>query len=248
MKLLLATLAFVAAIGCVTPVRAQNGAAGLYVGGGGGLSRIGGTGEWGGDDFSASNLFPTEEGEPPGLAWTDHLLLGITPSFGYEFNGGWALQVGVDLNIPKTSQQTFTEYGSSGTYEDSATATWTQRGLEVLGVFHPGRDRRHFFYAGLTWIRIDVEFSSYQGYEFYDYVGNQISDGAQAVLSDVISATGLVFGGGIDFPSSDGQHVVFLSAEYTAARTQGSLFDVEGFDVDVGGFAVMVGVRWFPFR
>ena len=220
---------------------------GLFIGGGAHIQWIKGTGTWAQYDFEIDNPLSVEDGEPVGLAWTDKVLLGIKPMVGYRFNRTLELQVVYGLNITKSSQQSETQYDGITSYEQGFSLAWQQRSVEVLGVFFPDPEQGYFFYGGLDLTSIKADFTLYEGVAYEDYFGNPISEVAAQKESDSISATGIIFGVGMEF-NSDNNLAVFTSAQYSTAKTDDTFFGTEDFKVGVGGITFLIGVKWFPFN
>jgi hypothetical protein len=234
---------------CCLPAAAEDAPrTGLYLGAGGGLHWIDGTGTWGADPFRAAETVPTEEGETIGLAWSDNFLIGVTPLVGIRLSSLLALEIGCDLNVPKTSTQYYSAYYTSSYYEDRMNVEWKQRSLKVQGVLYPTPNRRLRLSAGLLRTSLVMDVTLFESYQTENYFGDPVATESSEDSSDKISTTGLVFGAGYDFPLANDQSVLFLSAEYTSCMTDGGLLDTDDFLVDVGGFAFTAGIRWFPFH
>ena len=129
----------------------------------------------------------------------------------------------------------------------SSVSAWQQRSLEILGVFFPDPEQGYFIYGGLDLTNIKAEFTLYEGVEYEDYLGNPISEIAAQKEFDSLSTTGFIVGAGMEFPS-DNNLAVFISAQYSTAKTDDAFFGTEDFKVGVGGIAFMIGVKWFPFN
>jgi opacity protein-like surface antigen len=239
-------IVFLIAIGGAATAGAGGPDSGFFIGGGGYVQFIKGTGTWADYDFEIDTPLSEEEGTPIGFAWTDKLLLGIKPMLGYRLNRQLELQVGYGLNITKSSQQSDTQYDTYTTYEQGFSLAWQQRSLEIIGVFYPDSDMGYFFYAGFDMTRVKADFTFYEGIEFDDFNGNPVSEVTSTDESDSISATGIIFGGGIEF-ASDNNRAVFVSVQYSTAKTDDIFFGTEDYKVGVGGLAFMLGVKWFPF-
>ncbi len=247
MKSLGFLIVFLIAIGGVTGAWAGGPESGFFIGGGGFIQWIKGTGTWGEYDFQIDTPLSVEEGAPVGFAWNDKVLLGFKPMVGYRLNRQMELQVGYGLNITKSSQQSDIQYDTYYTYEQGFSLSWQQRSLEIIGVYYPDRDMGYFFYAGFDMTSLKAEFTFFEGVEYEDFNGNLVSEVTSTKESDSIGATGFIFGGGIEFPS-DSNWAVFASAQYSTAKTDDIFFGTEDFKVGVGGLSFMIGVKWFPFN
>ncbi len=246
MKSLGILIVFLTTIGGAATAWAGGPESGFFLGGGGFIQFIKGSGTWADYDFEIDTPLSVEEGAPLGFAWTDKVLLGLKPMVGYRLNRQLELQVGYGLNITKSSQQSDTSYDSNSTYEQGFSLSWQQRSLEIVGVFYPDRDMGYFFYAGFDMTRIKADFTFYEGVGYDDFNGNPVSEVMSTNESDIIDATGIIFGGGIEFPS-DGKTAAFASIQYSTAKTDDIFFGTEDFKVGVGGLTILLGVKWFPF-
>jgi hypothetical protein len=247
LKSMVLIVAFLAGLGCLA-ARAEGPASGIYVGGAVGIQWVNGTGTWAEYDFEIDSPLSVEEGGSVGLAWTDKILLGLKPLVGYRINHTLALQVGYGLNIPKSSQQTTTESDGFISYEKGLSVEWKQRSLEFLGIIHPDSDLGYFFFAGLDMTRIETKIILYEGLEYEDFYGNLVAQGQAQEEADKISATGVIFGGGMEFPSDDNKRAAYISVQYSTAKTNDTFFGTEDFKVNVGGISFMVGVKWYLFN
>lgn len=223
-------------------------ASGFFVGGGVQLQQVNGTGTWGPYDFAMDYPLPTEGSQAIGMAWSDNILLGLKPMLGYRLGQRISVQVGYTANASKTSQQTWSEATSSAYYEQGMIVEWQQRSLELVGLFHPQGDHGFYLFGGWDLTRIDADISIYEGAEWEDGFGDSNTAFESETVADDITASGLILGGGYTFPSGDGSRAAFVSVQYSTARTKGRFFETNDFNVDMGGVALMVGLRWFPFR
>lgn len=221
---------------------------GFYLGGGPSFTWVTGTGTWDVYEFEIDRPLATEDGGALGLAWTDRILLGLKPVVGYRFNPGLALQVGYGLNITKSSQQSYGELTGTSYYEQGMNVEWRQRELEILGVFQSGGNLELALFGGLDLISVTTDILLYEGVEYQDYIGDLISLVDYQNNTDKVSAAGFIVGAGVEIPSENEEAEVFLSAQYSWAKTDEAFFGTESFKVDVGGVSFMAGVRWFPFQ
>lgn len=230
----------------LVPVAVSAGS-GFYLGGSGAMHWIEANGTWGENEFRATELFEEEDDGVDGLAWVDHFVIGVQPVLGYRFDERFALQVGADLYLPKSSLQTYSE-GDYVTYlEQSIQVDWKQRSLEITALVRPVPEGRFYVYGGWVLSSIDLDIAAYDVVTYSDPAGNEATSGELEAIDDTVGASGPVLGAGFEFPSQDGRSVAYLAAEYGSVRTHGNLFGLPDWDVNAGGFSVMAGVRWFPF-
>ena len=228
-----------------TAVWAGGPESGFFIGGGGHLQLLPGTGTWGEYDFQIDNPLSIEGGDAVGFNWSDKMLLGIKPMVGFKISPQIALQVGYSLNITKSSQQSARDYDLTTSFEQGYSLAWKQRSLEVIGVFYPSEDQNYYFFGGMDLTRIHADFTLYEGVEYQDNLGNLITEVGSEKVSDKITATGVILGAGIEFPSENNKTTTFISAQYSTAKTEGAFFGTEDFKVGVGGISFVVGVKWF---
>lgn len=220
---------------------------GLYLGGGPNVTLVNGSGTWDVYDFEITSQLATEGGGAVGLAWNDRIILGLKPVVGYRISPSLALQVGYGLNITKSSQQSYGESSGTVYYEQGMKVDWRQRDLEILGVFRSGENLKLSFFGGLDLVSITTDILLYEGTEYQDSIGDLISVVDSQDHADKLSISGFIVGAGVEIPSDNERTEVFVSAQYSSARTDETFFGTENFKVDVGGVSFMAGVRWFPF-
>lgn len=221
---------------------------GLYFGGSANLQYVPGTGTWAGAEFQIDEPLSDGVGQPVGLAWNEHLLLGLKPLAGWKLNSRWGLQVGLGLNIPKSSSQTYSESSGTVYYDQGLTVEWKQRNLEILGVYYPDSDLGYYLFGGLDLVHIRTDVHLFEGIQYEDYVGQVVYDGLYQEESDDISATGIIFGGGVEIISDNNRRAVYFSAQYSTAKTDDTFFSSPDFQVAVGGMSFQVGLKLFPFQ
>jgi len=220
---------------------------GLYFGGGPIATWVNGKGTWDVYEFKMDRPLATDGGGPVGLAWTDRVLLGLKPVVGYRFNPSLALQVGYGLNITKSSQQSYGESSGTSYYEQGMKVEWQQRDLEILGVFQSGENLKLALFGGVDLIHVTTDILLYEGVEYQDTIGDLLSSVESQNHTDKLSTAGFIVGAGVEIPSDNEKTEIFVSAQYSSAKTDETFFGTEGFKVDVGGVSFMAGVRWFPF-
>ena len=220
----------------------------LYLGGAVQLQRVDGTGTWGPYGFDAALPLPTEDATSFGFAWTDRILLGLKPTLGWAANDRFALQVDYGLNIPKQSSQTYVEADLYTYYEQGIVVEWAQRNLELVGLWRPDPEGRTYLFAGWDLTRIAADITLYEGAEWGDVTGDTATAFESDQVDDTITAHGLIVGAGLAFRSEDERREVTVALQYSTARTGDDFFATEDFDVAVGGFTLMIGLRWYPFR
>lgn len=247
LKVLVFWVAIIALAGTPAVAWADSPESGFYLGGGGNLLWVAGTGTWSDYDFDVKQPLATEEGSTIGFAWTDKMLLGIKPLVGYKFNELVCLQVGYGMSIPKSSQQKISESNGLVYYEQGLNVEWEQRNLEVLGLFYPNTDLGYYFFGGFDMTWVDTKITLFENAEFPDANGNPIYDGATQIENDDIVSTGFILGVGLEFSSENRNTVVYVSGQYSRSVTNDTFFGTEDFKVDVGGLSFMVGIKWYPF-
>lgn len=226
--------------------RADRPDSGFFLGGAARVSYMEGTGTWNGVNFAIDAPL-SDEGNALGFAWDEKLLLGASPSFGYYLNESLSLQCTIGWNFPKSSSQTFTETNGGIIYQQGFTSEWTQRSAELVMAFHSTSDLAYFLYGGASLVRVDHKITLFEGSEFTDPFGNTIFQGESSIYEDDFSTLGFLFGVGFEFPTQGNNRVIFVSAQYEASRNNGPFHGTEDFNVDVGGFTMMLGIKWFPF-
>ena len=97
-------------------------------------------------------------------------------------------------------------------------------------------------------VNIDADATLYESAGVGDVFGNEIFNGDFQVVSDSIKAQGLVFGAGVEIPTHKDNSEAFLAAQYSLAKTSDTFFGSEDFNVNVGGFTLMFGLKWYPFQ
>ena len=226
--------------------QAESPDSGFYIGGGGFLTWVDGTGTWSGTDFSIDQPLDNTA-ETLGFNWTDRLILGIKPLVGWRISPGFALQAGYALNIAKSSNQSVADTDLGSTYEAGFTSEWGQRNLEIFAVIHPNPDLGYFLFGGVEMVSVDMSITFYEGITYVDNMGNTISDYEYEKFEDDTSGLGAVIGAGWEF-SSNRTTSAFVTAQYSFAKTSDSFFDTDDFDVKVGGLSFLLGVKWHPFN
>ncbi len=247
MKILVLWVAILAGAGLASNAQAESEQTGFFLGGAGGFQWFSGSGTWNGFDFEIDQPLSGEDGSPIGLSWDNRALLGIKPMAGYRFNRSFAVQVGYNLNIPKSSQQTYSETDGIVTYEQGMTVEWTQRNVEVLGIYYPDAELGYYFFGGLDLARAETKITLFENADYIDNVGDSISAGDFEVLSDHITATGFILGAGVEFASDSNKRVAFASVQYSRSMTDGAFFGTDDFKVDMGGISLVAGIKWYPF-
>ena len=240
-------LLWLAILFVAAPALGQDSRSPFYAGAGGGVQFIEGTGTWAGQDFAVDGTLASEVDAPVGFAWTDKAVVGVKPFVGYRISPLLALQIGYALNVSKSSTEAYALTDGIVTYEQGYTAEWTQRGWEFLAVLHPDEDLGYYLFAGWESVRVQMDVLLF---ETAGATGSDgISDSAAISQSeaDRIGAQGAVFGAGFDFAPDNDRATFFLNGRYSTARTDGELFGTPDFKVKVGGFAIMAGVKWYPF-
>lgn len=239
------TLLLLAAL-TTTVAQAESPDSGFYIGGGGFLTWVDGTGTWAGTDFSIDQPLD-DTAETVGFSWTDKLMLGIKPLIGWRITSGFALQAGYALNISKSSNQSVADTDLGSTYEAGFTSEWDQRNLELFAVLHPNPDLGYFFFGGVEMVNVDMSITFYEGISYVDNMGNPVSDYEYEKFEDDISGIGAVIGAGWEF-SSNRTTSAFVTAQYSFAKTNDAFFETEDFKVNVGGLSFLLGVKWHPFN
>jgi hypothetical protein len=220
---------------------------GFFVGGGGLIQMVPGSGSWNDVSFKVREPLSTGEDGAVGFFWADNFLLGVRPLIGYRISDSLAFQATYSLSIPKTSIQSYSESNNTTYYSQSLTVDWSQGTTELLAVYSPDADLDYFVYGGLDLTRVSVDVTLTESAGAGDQFGNEFFNGDFQVISDDIDALGLVVGAGILVPSFGRHTEGFLSLQYSTAKTGDTLFGTQNFNVTVGGFALQAGVRWFPF-
>lgn len=246
MKIFVILMACMLCLVVVGTASAEGPDSGFFFGGGANIQWISGSGTWGDYNFDISSPLSTE-GDAVGLAWTDQMLLGVKPVIGYKFNTSFALQFGYGINITKPSRQSNIETNGVVTYEQGLAVEWTQRNFEALGVFYPNSDLNYYFFGGLDFSKVDTEITLFENASYPDDLGGVGSDGLLQVEDDSISALGFIFGAGLEFTSDNRSRTAYISVQYTRSMTDDTFFGTEDFKVDLGGFSLMAGMRWYPF-
>jgi hypothetical protein len=235
-------------IGLTTTAQAGGPESGFFIGGGANLQWVSGNGSWSTYEFDISQPLSNEENDPIGFAWTDKMLLGVKPVVGYKINGSLALQVGYGMNIPKPSNQSYSESNGLVFYQQGLNMEWEQRNLEILGILYPDSDINYYFFGGLDLVNVKTKISIFESAEFPDEFGNTIIGGEVDEQNDTITATGFILGTGLEFVSEDKRRVAYLSVQYSRSLTNDAFFGTEDFKVDLGGFTLMGGIKWYPFH
>ncbi len=246
MKALAFLMVLMAMVVSAAPSWAE-GPEGFFVGGGANLLYVAASGTWSEYDFSVREPLSTEDGGPVGLSWTDKMLLGVKPVAGYKFNEFFALQVGCGLNIPKTSQQQTSESNGVIYYEQGLNIEWQQSNFEVLGIIYPNTELGYYFFGGFDMTWVDTQVTLYENAEYPDANGNTLIGGVYQIENDKVASAGFILGAGLEFASENRNTVVYVSGQYSRSMTDDTFFGTEDFKVDVGGLALMVGLKWYPF-
>ena len=224
--------------------QAESPDSGFYIGGGGFLTVMDGSGTWGADqeqtDFAIAQPLDNTA-ESLGFNWSDKLMLGIKPLIGWRITSGFAIQAGYALNISKSSNQSVADTDLGSTYEAGFTSEWGQRNLEIFAVLHPNPDLGYFLFGGVEMVSVDMSITFYEGITYVDNMGNTISDYEYEKFEDDTSGLGAVIGAGWEF-SSNRTTSAFVTAQYSFAKTSDSFFDTDDFDVKVGGLSFLLGV------
>ncbi len=220
---------------------------GFFVGGGGLIQMVPGSGTWNDISFKVREPLSTGEDGAVGFFWSDNFLLGVRPLVGYRLSDSLALQATYSLSIPKSSIQSYSESNNTTYYSQSLTVDWSQGTTELLAVYSPAADLKYFVYGGLDLTRVKLDVTLTESAGAGDQFGNEFFNGDFQVISDDIDAMGLVVGAGILVPSFGRHTEGFVSLQYSTAKTGDTLFGTEDFKVTVGGIALQAGVRWFPF-
>ena len=221
---------------------------GFYLGGGGHLNWITGSGSWDNFDFELDNAFPSEDSpDEVGFAWSDKMMIGIMPVIGYKLSPNVALQVGYGFNITKSSSQSSIITQGLGVYEQGVSIEWHQRNLEVLGFYYPDSDLEYFFFGGLDLANVETDITIFETAQSPDGTGQGIINGDYNLNTDEISAVGYIFGAGIEFTSDNNEQAAFVTMQYSRSLTDETFFGTEGFKIDVGGITLTAGVKWYLF-
>jgi len=181
------------------------------------------------------------------MAWTDKILIGVKPVVGYKLNQSLALQVGYGVNISKTSRQSSVESNGLIFYEQGVSVEWKQTNLEVLGLFYPDSDLNYYFFGGMDMTTVDTDITIFENAEYQDNTGQIVSNAEFTVESDKITAFGFILGAGVEFTSANHQRAVYVSLQYSRTMTDDKFFVQETLKADMGGFALMAGMKWFLF-
>ena len=221
---------------------------GLYLGGLGHFQAIRAVGSWSGYEFDAREPLLVEEGDAVGLSWDNNFFLGAQPVLGFRFSRHLALEVGYRWSFPKSAQQAWYESDVYTYYEEGMLSEWKQSSFEALLYIYPKADSNIYLYGGLNRTRAAAVLTYYEGWEWVDDLGNSGSDYITDIYSDVTTTNGLVFGIGVEIPSKYNNRVPFFAARYVVAKTSGPFLGAEDFEVDLGGFSVMAGLKWYPFQ
>lgn len=219
---------------------------GFFLSGAGSVQIFTGTGTWDGIDFNMQEPLSTDS--PVGFSWTDRLVLGVKPMVGYRLNSRFSVQLGMGLNIAKSSQQTYSELVGYQYYEQGYSAEWQQRMTEALLVMHTESNLNFYGFVGVERADIKMRVTLYEGGESYNGWGDLVSTGESRIEEDNIWALGFLIGGGVEFPSGTDNSAVFMSAQYSVTKTDDTLFGTPDFKVDVGGLTALIGIKWFPFH
>ena len=220
---------------------------GFFIGGGAHVLYVPGTGSWDDMDFDIQESLSDEPGSTIGFFWADNFLLGVKPLVGYRVNPNLAFQASYGFNIPKSTQQVYSESTVNAYYEQGMQVDWAQHSMELVGVFQPLEQGDFFVFAGVDLCRVNMDVTLFEGVETDNLFGDVITDSQIQKFKDHLSAVGLVFGLGLEFPTQSEFVEYYLSARYSTTRSQGAFFGTPDFEVDVGGLAVTVGMRLYPF-
>ncbi len=246
---LLALLALLATLtlGAAPAALAAGPESGFFVGGGAHVLYVPGEGSWDGLEFNIKEPLTGDPDAPVGFFWSDNFLLGVKPMMGYRVNENLAFQATYSVNIPKTTQQSYSESTVNTYYEQGMQAEWRQRSIELVGVFQPSAYSDFFIYGGVDLLRVTMDVTLYEGVETTNLFGDLITAGEVQMYSDHLTTSGWLVGMGLEFPSQSEFSEVYVSAQYSTARSQGAFFGTPDFDVDLGGLSVTVGMRIYPF-
>lgn len=245
MKSVILWVTFLTAIGSVTTAWGSGPETGFFLGGAGNFQWVSGKGTWAELDFEIDQSLGDEGAV--GFSWDHHLLIGIKPLIGYKLSSNFAMQVAYAVNIPKNSQQSYSIGNSNITYEQGLTSEWTQRHLELVGLYYPDPDMGYYFFGGLDIGRVEMKNTVYENASFTDGAGDNITGSEYEIFNDHVVAAGFIIGAGFEIPSDNNKRVTFISAQYSRTITNDDFFGTDDFKVDIGGFAVMLGIKWYHF-
>ena len=130
-------------------------------------------------------------------------------------------------------------------YEQRMNVDWSQRGIELIGLYHPSEDWNFYFFGGVDLVSIKSTVTLSEGVEYEDrdelWVTEFVSDG----VSSEITAVGLILGAGVEIPSGNGNTATVVSLQFSSATTDDAFFGTDDFKVNVGGYSGLVAFKWY---
>ncbi len=208
---------------------------GFFVGGAGVLLMAKGSGEWENDDFDVTtDMLDADEW---GLSWESKTMYGFAPVVGFRINDLLGIRGSYTYLLKKTGEDDVTE----NNVETTGESEWTQSHIQVMAMIYPfrtGSMENFYICAGIDRASFTIDLT----YEQDD--GNQ---SAELNVDDNGSATGLIFGGGYDYPIQPNM-IFYGQATYSTVKFNDDIFSGQN-EIDaemaLGGLAIEAGLKFF---
>lgn len=217
---------------------------GFYFGGTATVLVLEGTGTWKGFDFDILQPLSAGSNGPIGLNWDERLLFGARPLVGYRFDSRFAVQAAYSYLLPKASAQYYTETDANSTYEQRMDIEWHQSSVEAYVAYYPARDWGAYFYCGADWVHISTDVIFSESLEYASGADEWLTDGQSSAYESSLSALGFLFGAGIELPAENLTFSPFFALQFSTAKTNERFFVSDDFQVEVGGFSFLGGLKW----
>lgn len=237
----------------VGPAGADEGHRGFFVDGTGQVLVMDGTGTWGGYDFSPTGtMSPTEEGDDDytrGLNWSERILLGISPGFGYRFGDQFSVQANYLFFFPVRSSESYTTTEAGGTYVQALDWEWRQSALEATAWYYPNYSDTEswnlFLYGGVQMLRVEVDAATSESLTALLGTDEMTTLGDYGLFQDSFTAWGAIGGVGVEIPSDSMNVSTVVRLQYALTPVDRTLFGTPDFDVQLGGFSIYGGLKWY---
>lgn len=231
------------------PAAADEAHLGFFVDGTGQVLVIDGEGTWNGRDFSPTGTMSGDEGSAVGLNWSERILLGISPGFGYRFSDRFLVQGNYLFFFPVRSSESYTISDAAGTYVQALDWEWRHSVFEATAWYYPNHSDAEswnlFLYGGLQRVSVEVDAATSESLSALLGSEEVTTTGDFSLFQDSFTAWGAIGGIGVEIPSDSMNVSTVLRLQYALTGVDRTFFGTPDFDISLGGFSLYGGLKWY---
>lgn len=231
------------------PAAADEGHRGFFLDAPVQLLVLDGEGTWDGRDFSPTGTMSGGDESTVGLNWSERLLLGVSPGFGYRFSDRFLVQGNYLFFFPVRSSESYTTTEGGATYVQALDWEWRHSAFEATAWYFPNYSDAEswnlFLYGGVQLVSVAVEAATSESLTALLGTEQNTTLGDYGFYDDSFTAWGAIGGIGVEIPSGSMNVSTVLRMQYALTNVDRTFFGTPDFDVSLGGFSVYGGLKWY---